>query len=362
MGKFAQEGCGVITPSGFRIHRGVNISHWLSQTISAQRNSYFNDDDLLTIKSLGFDHVRIPIDEHELWNDEGLIIGKSFLMLKKCLDLCMRHSLKAVVVIKRLRCATEIDEHTYSYSNLWNNFIAQENLKKLWRNLSDFLKDYPRNTIAYELLNEPDAPTPEQWNTLWKDIMEQIRMREPERTIIIGSNMQQSESSVSQIEFPQDPNCIISIRFFKPFGFTHYRAEWTPLREYQGPVQYPGVSINPDYFTVTQRSSHALQKIIEQEQVLCNWNKQLIYSTLQPVAEHCAKYGVGLYCSQFGCLPSVPAEMRAQYYSDIVSCFQRLNMAYAYWDFKGRFGVMNKLGNNEFAPDESIIDSIQQIG
>lgn len=353
MGKFTREVSGVTTASGFCIHRGVNISHWLSQTLCAQRNQDFNEDDLLIIKGLGFDHVRIPIDEHEMWNDDGLIIGRSFLMLKKCLDLCIRHSLKAVVVIKRLRCSTD-DGYMIHSNNLWDNIIAQENLLKLWRNLSDFLKDYPRSMLAYEILNEPDAPITPQWNSLVNCVMDVIRKREPDRTIIIGSNMRQSETSVTQLQLPHDANIIISIRFFKPFGLTHYRAEWTPLYEYTGPVQYPGQTINPNFLSSKERTSPLLAKLIEDEQAFQIWTKQQLLDALRPASEYCAQAGVGLYCSQFGCLPTVSAEMRTQYYADIVSSFQQLGIAYAYWDFKGRFGVLTNSGGNEFAPDESI--------
>lgn len=354
MGKYTQEGCGVTTASGFCIHRGVNISHWLSQTISNQRNHYFNEEDLQTIKDLGFDHVRIPIDEHEMWNDDGLIIGRSFLMLKKCLDMCMRRSLKAVVVIKRLRCSHD-EEYGTQTSNLWENLIEQENLIKLWRNLSDFLKDYPRTMLAYELLNEPDAPETTQWNVLFAEIFEVIRKREPERAIIIGSNKRQSESSVVQLVLPQDVNIIVSIRFFKPFGLTHYRAEWTPLCEYTGPVQYPGQTIIPDLLPFNKHTPPHLAKLIEEEQVLRYWDKQQLIDSLAPAAEYCARTGASLYCSQFGCLPTVLPEMRAQYYADIISCFQQLGMAYSYWDFKGRFGVLAKLGGTEFVPDTTIL-------
>lgn len=345
------------TASGFSFFRGVNISHWLSQTLGTRRDFYFADDDLRTIKELGFDHVRILIDEHEMWNDDGLVIGYSFLMLKKCLDMCLRNSLKAVIVIKELRCADPRQSHSGNAS-LWENILAQENLMKLWRNLSDFLKDYPRSMLAYEILSEPDAPTDEQWNGLMHEVYSTIRMRERERTIIIGSNSRQSASAVAHLHILSDPNIIVSIRFFKPFAFTHYKAEWTAMDRYSGPVCYPGQTINPDLMLIDERNDARLSALLEQENEFSYCGAGDLLQALQPVADLCREKGVGLYCSQFGCLPTVPSAMRAQYYKDITSCFKQLEMAYSYWDFKGRFGVLIKNELNEYVPDPTIIDTM----
>ncbi len=345
-----QENFTITTVSGFFITRGVNLSHWLSQAICSNRSLYFEEDDLRTIKDLGFDHVRIPIDEHEMWNDDGLIIGRSFLMLKKCLDMCMRNSLKAVVVIKQIRHSSD--------TVLWNNIIVQDNLLKLWRNLSDFLKDYPRNMLAYEILNEPDAPTDAQWNRLMRDVYAVIRNREPERTIIIGSNCHQSEMTVDKLDLPNDSNIMVSIRFFKPFGLTHYRSEWTALKDYSGPVQYPGYTINPDHLFLSERNDILLNNLIEKEQVLDYWDQQQLRQALKPASDFCKANGVGLYCSQFGCLPTVSEEMRAQYYTDIIACFKQLGIIYSYWDFKGRFGVITCNDCNEYLPDPVIVGNM----
>ncbi|MDR1859548.1 MAG: hypothetical protein LBR06_01325, partial [Bacteroidales bacterium] len=45
-------------PNGFELKRGVNISHWLSQSSvrGEQRAQYFTRRDVEFIASLGFDH------------------------------------------------------------------------------------------------------------------------------------------------------------------------------------------------------------------------------------------------------------------------------------------------------------------
>ena len=60
-----------MNPSGFIIHRGVNLSHWLSQDFGwVPKYKLITENDIRFIDSIGYDHVRIPIDEMEMWDEE----------------------------------------------------------------------------------------------------------------------------------------------------------------------------------------------------------------------------------------------------------------------------------------------------
>ena len=62
---FAQAG----KVNNFRIKRGTNVSHWLSQSEQRgeARRLHIQEDDFARLESLGFDFVRIPIDEVQFW-------------------------------------------------------------------------------------------------------------------------------------------------------------------------------------------------------------------------------------------------------------------------------------------------------
>ena len=59
--------------NNFRIKRGTNISHWLSQSEERgeARRLHIQEDDFARLDSLGFDFVRLPIDEVQFWDEEG---------------------------------------------------------------------------------------------------------------------------------------------------------------------------------------------------------------------------------------------------------------------------------------------------
>ena len=58
--------------NNFRIKRGTNLSHWLSQNNEDRgeaRKQHIQEDDFARLDSLGFDFVRIPIDEVQFWDE-----------------------------------------------------------------------------------------------------------------------------------------------------------------------------------------------------------------------------------------------------------------------------------------------------
>lgn len=66
----------------FTIKRGTNISHWLSQSKrrGQERLEFFTEDDVEYIARLGFDHIRIPIDEEQMWNEQGAKEEEAFTL------------------------------------------------------------------------------------------------------------------------------------------------------------------------------------------------------------------------------------------------------------------------------------------
>ena len=56
----------------FEINRGVNIAYFLSQSThrGAKRAAYFTAEDIKTIKEYGFDHIRLPIDEEQMFKED----------------------------------------------------------------------------------------------------------------------------------------------------------------------------------------------------------------------------------------------------------------------------------------------------
>ena len=321
-------------PSGFAIHRGVNISHWLSQSRERgeKRRARFTQEDVRRVADLGFDHVRLPIDEVQMWDESGSPDPEAFALLEEGLKWCAEAGLKAVVDLHILR-----SHYFYGTERpLWTDSSAQDRFVKCWEDLSDALRHHPTNLLAYELLNEPVAPDPEQWNALLARAHAAIRAREPSRTLVIGSNKFQSTETFDHLRVPEnDPNIYLSFHFYEPFHLTHYRARWVPFGDYSGPVKYPGPTVEP-----TDLEGLPEDLRTQMESATKSWDRARIEECLAKPLALAARTGLPLYCGEWGCYKEVPRPTRLAWYRDVVSVLATHGIAWAVWGYKGSFPLV----------------------
>jgi endoglucanase len=331
---------GSINPSGFKIMRGVNLSHWLSQDFGwAPKYTYINENDIRFIDSIGYDHVRIPIDEMEMWDTNGKPNEVAFNHLIQCLDWCARYDLRAIVDLHIIRA------HYFNAANeggsnaLWTDTVAQEHFISLWMQLSEKLHSYPNDMVAYELLNEAVAPDHEDWNNLMNRAVAAIRQREPERVLVIGPNMWQIAPNILFLKIPEnDRNIILSFHTYTPLAFTHYKAGWTPMKDYMGKVHYPGKIItDEDYALYIDTSNTAIMDQVAEARNV--FNKEKLAEVFASAVKFAGSKNLQIYCGEFGCLPTVDRKDRMRYYADMISAFGENNIAWCNWEYKGDFGI-----------------------
>jgi endoglucanase len=323
-------------PGEFVFKRGTNISHWLSQSTARgdQRKNFFTESDVKYLAGLGFDHIRIPVDEEQLWKEDGQKDPEAFSLLKNALDWCRKYKLDVIVDLHILR------SHHFNQGSkpLWTDPAAQERFVQCWRDLSGELKNYPVGDVAYELMNEPVADDPEDWNRLVKKLMTVIRQLEPERIIVIGSNRWQSANTFDKLHVPEnDRNIILSFHMYEPFLLTHHTASWTGIKDYKGPVNYPGVIVKEE--DVSGLPDSLKNRVLQNN---LRYNIDSIRSHFKKPIAAGKKYNLPLYCGEWGCLSTVPNEARLQWYTDMKTVLEENNIGWATWDYKGGFGIIDR--------------------
>lgn len=339
---------GEASSDAFTIHRGLNISHWLSQSRvrGLARERYFTEKDVAYIASEGFDHVRIPVDEEQLFLESGEKDAEAFALLHEALGWCRKYGLRAVVDLHILR------SHHFNAAEkpLFTDEKAQESFFDCWRKISGELKDYSNGWVAYELMNEPVADRAEDWNKLVRRCVEVIREREPQRTLVIGSNRWQRFETVKELELPEnDPNIIVSFHYYDPFLFTHYLAGWTDHRDYIGRVHYPGQVVTPEDLAklpeaLAGRYANWTEQVYDKEAFKRDFSEALSVAKAR---------GLQLYCGEYGCINSSPVPDRVRWWRDINEVFEEMGIARAVWDYKGDFGILKR----EW-PDRPMLDAL----
>lgn len=329
-----------MNPSGFVIKKGVNLSHWLSQDFGwAPKYTYINEQDLQFIDSIGYDHVRIPIDEKEMWDSTGIANELAFRHLSNCLDWCAKYDLRAIVDLHTVRSHHFNAENEGMANTLWTDSTAQQHFIDLWKQLSARLKAYPNNMVAYEILNEAVAPDHNDWNKLMNKAFAAIRQLEPDRVLVLGPNMWQQAPNLEFLQVPEnDKNIILSFHTYTPLALTHYTADWVPLKKYKGKVHYPGqIVTDADYEAFVDTSDHALVNMMADARTI--YNKGRLTEVFAKAVQIANEKQLQLYCGEFGCLPTMERADRLAFYADMIAAFNENKVAWCNWEYKGDFGI-----------------------
>ena len=333
---------------GFAIRRGVNVSHWLSQSgrRGQERREFFREKDVEYIASLGYDHIRLPVDEEQLWDEAGDKEAEAFALLHKGIGWAKEYDLRVVVDLHILR------SHHFNAQEkpLWTDPKAQEKFLSLWRDLSAELRQYPVDLVAYELMNEPVADDPEAWNRLVARVVAVIRENEPDRKIVIGSNRWQSVPTFDELRIPKgDRNIILSFHFYIPMLITHYQAGWTSVGRYKGPVDYPGRLVAPDEI---ETLDEGVARTVRNNNGV--YNRERLEELLAKPLKKAEQLDLPLYCGEWGAYSRAPEGPRMRWYRDVRANLEKHGIAWANWDYKGGFGIVGRDGE----PNEDLIEAL----
>lgn len=311
--------------ASFSIHRGTNIAHWLSQSKrrGAERAQFFTQQDIAFIKAAGFDHIRLPVDEEQLWDSTGKREEEAFRLLDNCMNWVNDAGLKVVLDLHIIR------SHYFNAKEnpLWTKREEQDKLISLWKDLAAAVQKWPNSMLAYEFMNEPVAEDNEQWNVLLARVADSIRSWERERTLVVGSNRWQSVNTFDQLKVPPgDKNILLSFHFYEPFHLTHYKASWTDLKDFKGQVQYPGQ-------IVLNGQTDAEKRV---------YNRDTLEKMMEKAFRLADSLRLPLYCGEFGVIDGAPEASKIAWYRDMVAIFEKHRVAYANWNYKaGSFGIVD---------------------
>ncbi len=323
----------------YQIRRGTNISHWLSQSKArgVQRANFFTEADVRLIAQLGFDHIRIPIDEEQMWDEQGRREPEAFRLLDAGLDWCEQYGLRAIVDLHILRTHYFV---TSENPKLFSDPAETPRFAGLWEELSDHLRRRANDQVAYELMNESVARDPADWNRVAMAGFQAIRQREPQRTIVLGSNEWNQTHTFDVLEVPKDSNLILTFHYYRPMLITHYKAAWWEGGFWAGPVHYPGKPIaeedmhyiNPVFLDRTGQWSNEV------------WNIDRIEQDFQLPLRIAKETGHPLYCGEWGAIYHTPLPLRLAWYKDMLTLFKKYNICWANWDYKGGFAPVVRDG------------------
>ena len=80
--------------------KGVNLGGWISQFDrydTAHFDTFIREEDIRNIASLGFDHVRVPVDYVLFEEEDGTPREDGFRYLGLCRQWCAKYGLRMLI-------------------------------------------------------------------------------------------------------------------------------------------------------------------------------------------------------------------------------------------------------------------------
>jgi endoglucanase len=320
--------------------RGINLTGWFQVNSPGQiQFTRFVKQDLINIKSLGCDAIRLPINLH------GMTSGGPAYTL----DPLFLSFLDSVVTwSEQLQLYLIIDNHSFDV-NVNTSPDIGDILIKVWTQMAQHYKSRS-DFILYEILNEPHGIAALIWGTIQGQVINAIRTADIKHTIIVGGVNYNTYTVLQNIPVYSDPNLIYTFHFYDPYMFTHQGATWNtpsmaPLSGVPFPYNASEMPPCPDVLKGTwiESSLNSYPNDGTVEHVKSLIDIAVSFKNIRNVRIYCGELGVYIPNSD-------PAD-RVYWYGVVRQYLEEKGIPWTTWDYQGGFGLFNKGSNQLFNHD-----------
>jgi len=324
--------------------KGVNLGGWISQFAEYDPEhfrTFITEKDIAYIASLGFDHVRVPVDYNVLETDDGLPIASGFAYLKNCRKWCADHNLNMLIDLHECYgysfdpLKVDMDRKKFFY-----DVQLQERFLNLWKRIAETFRDYP-DQVAFEPLNEVVLPeVAEAWNRIARRYIETMREIVPDAWLVIGGVNYNSVLSVPLLDPPYDNRIVYNFHCYDPHIFTHQGAYWMPVFPSDYRISYPQPlavyqAENEKIFGDREGSLFA--------EGVKEMGPDFFEKIFAPALETAERYDVPLYCGEYGVIDLADNPSKLRWLKDIHTAFNLHGIGRALWNYKEKdFGFVDE--------------------
>lgn len=322
--------------------KGVNFGGWFSQLDAIEdkdpssfpgrirhMRSFLGPDDFARVKEWGFDHVRLPLDWQNAF-DQGMRPNEEVLhLLDVAVDGILETGLNLILDLHKCPGHDFLDGFTRAQA-FFADAGHQRDCLRIWAHLAE--RYGSRSGVMLELLNEPVAPSAELWNEVKNKLATAVRRMAPRATLVIGSNSWNSASQFEKLEPFDDDNVIYSVHVYNPIVFTHQRAPWCTDAAFSESRTYPGT------YTITDDGGS--RRLLDEAG---HWDHNRLGRFLDPVFKFRERYSARVACNEFGVYMGGPDRAsRHAWMKDILGLFKAFDIGWSYWNYKNLdFGIIS---------------------
>ena len=328
--------------------RGVNLAEWFqADNVHQMSFAKYTKQDLINIKSLGCDVVRLPINMHYM----------TFGAPDYTFDPLFYTYLDSVVTwAENLNLYLLLDNHTFS-STAHTDTSVGPILVKVWGQMAEHYKNRSKY-IMYEILNEPhDIPT-RDWGVIQQNVINTIRAKDTKHTIIIGGSSYNHYTELKNLPIYADTNLLYTFHFYDPFIFSHQGASWTSLKPITG-VPFPYDALKMPARQVSLKGTWG-------DSLLNCYNIDGTEGKIKLLIDVAINFkntrNINIFCGEFGAYIPNSKDSDRTYWHEVVRKYLEVKgIPWILWSYQGGFGLF-KPGSAELFNYDLNIPLLNALG
>ncbi len=288
-------------------------------------DSYITEWDIINIKNMGFDHIRLGFDQIVLEEAPYKYRERTMAIIEDFVSLCEKHGLGVVLNLhKCIGNYCDIEESV----TLFDSVELQERFISLWL---EFERRFSGDEeVVFELLNEVRDIEPDLWNNLVEKTVKAIRCVNKTRKIIIGPICWNNPNKLHLLKVFDDENVIYTFHMYDPSEFTHQRSvlHWKHLY-YNRNIPYPcdDISLYRDFYKLLFNNDKAYSHI---ERMDINYMREMLEPAIQFKRAHPDKI---LWCGEFGTIRHADITSRENWMGDVIKILNENDIPYSVWNY-----------------------------
>jgi endoglucanase len=310
------------------MQRGVNLPGWDSEDVSRRPTV----GQLQALRDGGFTHVRLLLDESRLSGPER--------------ETYLEAMFGQVILLFSLGYAVSLDLHAGGIFQREPD-VAEARLTELWQAIAKRVRFLDPETLAVELLNEPQTVSDTWWPVAGR-LAAEVRRILPSHTIVVGPAGPQRHETLAGLEPLGDRNIVYAVHYYDPFAFTHQGADWgdadDPIRHVRG-LPFPASAGDPGIKAIIadleaegrDEAAGMLERSLETP-----WTEQAIALAFETMADWSAAHAQPVIVNEFGVLSyHAPRRSRLDWLAAARRQAERFCIGWTHWDFQDGFGLID---------------------
>ena len=325
----------------FNYKKGMGIGGWLTNykrfnvlpndkrlclTIGDYEHfeTYITEWDVINIKNMGFDHVRLGFDQIVLESEPYVYNERTMNLVEDFVELCEKHELGIVLNLhKCIGNYCDIEENV----TLFDSLELQDRFVGLWLELERRFGD--KENVMFELLNEVRDIEPDLWNDLAERTINEIRCLNKSRKIIVGPTCWNNPNKLHALRIFDDENVIYTFHVYDPSEFTHQRGvlHWKHLY-YNRKMEYPGdITKYREFYRLVYNNDKAYSHIDVMD---IKYMREILEPARKFIEKNPDKI---LWCGEFGTIRHADITSRENWMKDVITILKENDIPYSVWNY-----------------------------